>query len=180
VTLEPPGGPVLRPLAVGDADELHALVDANRAHLVPWMPWAGQERAGTVEFLDAAVVQAATGDGVQYAVLEGGRIAGTVGFHRVDWRNSAASIGYWLARGAQGRGLITRAVAALLDQAFDTWDLHRVEIRAAPDNARSRAVPERLGFVQEGILREAERHAGRFGDLVVYAMLAADWRTRHR
>jgi ribosomal-protein-serine acetyltransferase len=98
----------------------------------------------------------------------------------VDWRNSAGSIGYWLAADAQGRGLMTRAVAACLDHAFAAWDLHRIEIRAAPDNARSRAVPERLGFVQEGILREAERHADRFGDLVVYAMLAADWRARPR
>jgi ribosomal-protein-serine acetyltransferase len=178
--LHVPGGPSLRPLGVDDADELHALVDANRAHLLPWMPWAGQERAGTVEFLDAAVVQAATGDGAQYAILDGGRIAGTVGFHRVDWRNAAGSIGYWLAADAQGRGLMTRAVAACLDHAFDAWDLHRIEIRAAPDNARSRAVPERLGFVQEGILREAERHDDRFGDLVVYAMLAADWRARPR
>jgi ribosomal-protein-serine acetyltransferase len=175
-----PGGPTLRLLSVDDADELHALVDANRAHLLPWMPWAGEERAGTVEFLDAAVVQAATGDGAQYAILDAGRIAGTVGFHRVDWRNSAGSIGYWLAADAQGRGLMTRAVAACLDHAFGAWDLHRIEIRAAPDNARSRAVPERLGFVQEGILREAERHADRFGDLVVYAMLAADWRARPR
>ena len=116
---------------------------------MPWMPWAGQERAGTIEFLDAAVVQAATGDGAQYAVIDGGRIAGTVGFHRVDWRNSAGSIGYWLAADAQGRGLMTRAVAACLDHAFGAWDLHRIEIRAAPENApqprRARAARVRAG-----------------------------------
>jgi len=180
VTVAPPGGPALRPLGVDDADELHALVEANRAHLEPWMPWAGQERAGTVEFLDAAVVQAATGDGASYAVLDHQRIVGTAGFHRVDWRNASTSIGYWLARDAQGRGLITRAVTTLIEHAFGAWDLHRVEIRAAPDNVRSRAVPERLGFVQEGILRGSERHADRFGDLVVYGMLAPDWRARPR
>ncbi|MEP6952949.1 MAG: GNAT family protein [Solirubrobacteraceae bacterium] len=180
MTLELPGSPGLRPLGVDDADELHALVEANRAHLMPWMPWAGQERAGTVEFLDAAVVHAATGDGAHYAILEEGRIVGTVGLHRVDWRNAATSIGYWLAHDAQGRGLITRSVAALLEHAFDALDLYRVEIRAAPDNARSRAVPERLGFVQEGILRGSERHADRFGDLVVYGMLAPDWRAPPR
>lgn len=180
MTIDLGDGAALRPLAVTDADELHALVDANRAHLRPWMPWAGQDRAGTEEFLDAAVVQAATGDGAQYAVVRGGRIAGTAGFHRVDWRNASASIGYWLARDAQGHGLITRSVAALLDHAFGRWRLHRVEIRAAPGNARSRAVPERLGFVREGTLRGAERHADRFGDLVVYSMLAADWHARPR
>jgi ribosomal-protein-serine acetyltransferase len=174
------GGAALRPLAMTDADELHALVEANRDHLAPWMPWAGQDRAGTRDFLDAAVVQEATGDGAQYAITRNGAIAGTIGLHRVDWRNASVSLGYWLARDAQGHGLVTRAVELLLGQAFAVLGLNRVDIRAAPDNARSRAVPERLGFVEEGTLREAERHADRFSDLVVYALLAAEWRARAR
>ncbi|MGZ4267965.1 MAG: GNAT family N-acetyltransferase [Solirubrobacteraceae bacterium] len=170
----------LRPLGRHDADELHALIEANRAHLMPWMPWAGQERGGTVEFLAAAELRAAAGDGLQFAVAERGRIVGTAGYHRVDWRNLATSVGYWLAQDAQGRGIVTRAVAAMLDQAFGAWELHRVEIRAATGNARSRAVAERLGFTQEGVLRDAERHADGYHDLVVYAMLAADWNRRPR
>jgi RimJ/RimL family protein N-acetyltransferase len=50
----------------------------------------------------------------------------------------------------------------------------RVEIRAAPENARSRAIPERLGFTQEGTLRQVERVGDRYLDNVVYAMLAED------
>jgi ribosomal-protein-serine acetyltransferase len=166
----------LRPLAESDADELHAVITANRAHLLPRMPWTEQDRAGTVDFLRGAVAQAAANEGLHFAVLDGGRIVGVAGIHRVDWRNRSASIGYWLAADAQGRGLITRAVAALLDHAFGPWELNRVEVRAAPDNARSRAVAERLGFAQEGVLREAQRHTGRYDDLVVYALLAAEWR----
>ncbi len=112
---------VLRQLERSDADELHALIEANRAHLLPWMPWAGQDAAATGAFLQAAGEQAAAGDGVQFAVIEHGRIVGTTGFHRVDWRNAATSIGYWLAADAQGRGLITRGVAAMLDHAFGPW-----------------------------------------------------------
>jgi hypothetical protein len=52
----------------------------------------------------------------------------------------------------------------------------RVEIRAAPENARSRAIPERLGFTQEGTLRQVERVGDRYLDNVVYAMLAEDWK----
>lgn len=173
-------GAVLRPLQESDADELHAAVAANRSHLLPRMPWAGQDRGGTIEYLQGAAAQAAAGDGLQFAVVDGERIVGTAGFHHVDWRNAATSLGYWLAADAQGRGLITRAVVAMLDHAFGPWELHRVEIRAAPDNARSRAIPERLGFVQEGTLRGAEKHPERYGDLVVYGMLAADWRLRPR
>jgi ribosomal-protein-serine acetyltransferase len=70
---------------------------------------------------------------------------------------------------------MTEAVRALVDHAFGPWGLHRVEIGAAVENARSRAVPERLGFRAEGVRREAERHGERYLDVVVYAMLAGDW-----
>jgi ribosomal-protein-serine acetyltransferase len=76
----------------------------------------------------------------------------------------------------QGRGTMTAAVRALVDHAFGEWGLHRVVIEAAVDNAPSRAVPERLGFREEGVRRAAERHGERYLDLVVYAMLAVDWR----
>ena len=54
-------------------------------------------------------------------------------------------------------------------------ELNRVEIRAAPENRRSRAIPERLGFQREGVLRETERVGDRYLDEVVYGMIASDW-----
>jgi ribosomal-protein-serine acetyltransferase len=68
-----------------------------------------------------------------------------------------------------------RAVRALVDHAFGTWRLHRVEIRVAVDNARSRAIPERLGFKEAGLLSNAERIGERLIDQVVYAVLAVEW-----
>ena len=70
---------------------------------------------------------------------------------------------------------MTEAVRACVDHAFTTWKLNRVMIQAAVENTRSRAIPERLGFREEGILREVERIGDRMLDDVVYAMLAADW-----
>jgi ribosomal-protein-serine acetyltransferase len=57
------------------------------------------------------------------------------------------------------------------------WKLNRVEIRAAVANERSRAIPRRLGFTEEGVLRQAERVGDRFVDHVLYAMLAEDWQS---
>ena len=172
-----PGGAHLRLLEESDADELFALTDANRAHLEPWMPWVAFTRSpdDTLQFIRATRRQVGEDDGMQLAIVGAdGAIAGVVGLHRIDWPNRATSIGYWLAADRQGGGLVTEAVRALVEYAFEDRGLHRIEIAAAVGNARSRAVPERLGFREEGVQRAAERHGERYLDLVVYALLATD------
>jgi ribosomal-protein-serine acetyltransferase len=166
----------LRLLDETDAPELYALIDANRAHLAHWMPWApGQTLGHTLDFIRSTQKQIADNDGFQVALADQERIIGVLGFHGVDWANHATSIGYWLGEAAQGHGTMTRAVAALVDHAFTGWHLNRVEIRADVHNLRSRAIPQRLGFQQEGTLRGAARLGERYIDHAVYSMLAADW-----
>jgi ribosomal-protein-serine acetyltransferase len=175
---ELPGGYALRLLEESDAEELAALIVANCDHLAAWLAWARNERSAedVLPFIRATRKQIADNDGLQTAIVDpGGAIVGMVGYHGVDWRNSKTSIGYWLARDAQGRGTMTDAVRALVGHAFGTWKLNRVTIEAAVDNARSRRVPERLGFCEEGVLRQVERVGDRVMDHVVYALLADDW-----
>jgi ribosomal-protein-serine acetyltransferase len=165
----------LRLLEESDAQELYAVLDANRAHLAPWMPWASEQTLeDTLDFIRRTREQLESNDGFQTAIIEDGLIVGVVGFHGISWPNRLTRMGYWLAVPATGRGTVTRAVDALIDYAFDIWQLNRVEIRVGVDNARSRAIPERLGFTQEGILREAEHVGGRYIDHVLYALLASE------
>jgi ribosomal-protein-serine acetyltransferase len=162
-----------------DAVELTEAIAANREHLAAWLPWA--ETHGfqdSVEFLELQRLQVEANDGFDAALLVEGQIAGGVGFHRVDWVNRSTSIGYWLAADVQGRGLMTAAVTALLDYAFFEWDLHRVIIEVVVGNERSQAIPERLGFRQEAILREAKLVRGSHEDTRLYAMLAPEWGAR--
>lgn len=167
----------LRTLQESDARELYDLVAANREYLSRWMPWAPtQTYEGTLEFIRRGISQLGERQGAQLAIVQRGRIAGTIGYHRIDWANGATSLGYWLAQDAQGQGTMTAAVSVLLDHAFGAWKLNRVEIRAGEENRRSRAIPERLGFAREGLLREVELISGRYIDHVLYAMLARDWR----
>ena len=169
----------LRPVEDGDAEELHALIDANRSHLARWLAWAEpQTTAQTREFIARAHSQRAANDGFQGAIIEGGRIVGMVGFHGIDWPNRSTTLGYWLDQRAQGKGTMTEAVRAMVDHAFAEWGLNRVEIRLDVENARSRALAERLGFLREGVLRQALWVAGDFHDDAVYSMLAAEWRDR--
>ena len=172
-----PNGAVVRPLEEGDAEQLHSLVAANREYLAEWLPWAAAERTVEMsrEFVRVSQQQLAEDNGFQAAIVEDGAVAGVIGFHRVDWLNRATSLGYWIAASSQGRGTVTEAVRALTTYAFETWGLNRVEIRAAIGNTRSAAIPLRLGYVHEGVLRQSERHGESYKDIAVYSMLAADW-----
>jgi ribosomal-protein-serine acetyltransferase len=96
---------------------------------------------------------------------------------RVGRNEIDGELGYWIDEAHEGAGLVTRTCAALIEHAFAEMGLHRVTICAAPENARSRAIPERLGFTEEGRLREAERGGGGYHDLVVYGLLAQEWRS---
>ena len=165
----------LRPLAPSDAEELHALIEVNRAHLSLWLPWAaGQTFGHTVDFIRRTREQLAANDGFQAALVTGEELAGVVGYHGVDWNNRRTAIGYWLSEEWQGKGMMTAAVRFLTEHALSSWELNRVEIRAAVENWRSRAIPERLGFREEATMRRVERVGDRQLDCVVYAMVAGD------
>jgi ribosomal-protein-serine acetyltransferase len=167
---------VLRPVVEADVEPLYALVDEDREALSEWMPWAPEQTLeGTREFVAEARAQDARGDGFQAAVLVGGEVAGVVGFHGIDLVNRATAIGYWLSTRHQGRGVMTASVRAILDHAFGVRGLHRVAIHAAVENRRSRAIPERLGFAEEAVLRDSQLVRGRWLDGVLYSMLAPDW-----
>ncbi len=168
----------LTPLDVADAAALFALTDANRGHLRAWLPWLDGVRGveDTRAFIRTAEMQASRNDGAQFAVRVDGAIAGVIGHHRIDWRNRHTWLGYWLGEAYQGRGLVTAACWSLVAHAFDAARLNRVEIRCAVGNRRSCAIPQRLGFREEGVLREAEWLYDHFVDHVVYGMLASDWR----
>jgi ribosomal-protein-serine acetyltransferase len=163
-------GAYLRELRLDDLDEVYAVAQANQAHLAPWMPWAVKLLRNDTE----AYVRSSVEEGGQFVLVADAVIAGTMGFHRSDPRNDATSLGYWLAERHQGKGLMTAAVRALIGHAFGDLGLHRLEICCAPANARSRAIPERLGFTEEGVRRDGEKLAEGFRDLVVYSLLATD------
>ena len=131
-----------------------------------------------MEFIRETEAQAARNDGFQASILVDGKIAGVIGFTDVDWENRSTGLGYWLGGKYEGRGVMAEAVRTMVDHALMVWKLNRVEIRAAVENRRSRAIPERLGFSLDGTLRKAERVNGRYVDSAVYSMVAADWRSQ--
>lgn len=167
----------LRLLEERYADEIYAAVDRNRARLRQWLPWVDASHCpdDVKAFIRRSLHRLATNDGFDAAIFVAGQFAGNIGFHHLDWPNRRASIGYWLDESFERRGLMTAAVRAMTNHAIRTLKLNRVEIRAATANARSRAVPTRLGFRHEGTLRDAEFLDDQFVDHEVYGMVAREW-----
>jgi RimJ/RimL family protein N-acetyltransferase len=96
---------------------------------------------------------------------------GQVMLHTVSWRHKRAEIGYWLVRGARGRGTGRTAVSLVVDWAFATLGLDRIEITTTADNAGARALAKSLGFAEEGVMRARNHERGRRVDIVMLARL---------
>lgn len=167
----------LRLLEERHAVDLYALTDQNREHLRQWLPWVDATSSvdATRRFIQNGLKQYAAHRGFQAGIWYQGQLAGVVGYHKIDWHNRKTSIGYWLSASFQGKGIMTKACRALIDHAFHELMLNRIEIRCAAKNQKSRGIPERLGFSQEGISRQAEWLYNHYVDHVIYAILANDW-----
>ena len=171
-------GVCLRLLEEGHAEEVFAVVDRERAYLREWLPWV-DSTAGvddTRSFIKSALGQFAANEGFSAGIWQKGQIIGVIGTHKIDWLNHRVEIGYWIAAGAQGGGIVTAACRAVIDHAFKEWKLNRVEIHCATGNQKSCAIPKRLGFQLEGTKREAQFINGQYLDIDVYAMLSRDWK----
>jgi len=169
----------LRPREPGDAAEMYAIVEKHRNDLRRWLTWIDATRSASDvrRYAQYAYAQFERHSAFDYSIRESGALVGAIGLHSIEWENRCAQMGYWLSPEARGRGIVTRAAAALTSYAFGRLDLHRVEIRCVVENADSRAVAERLGFAYEGILSEAYHLHGQFRDIALYAMTATQTRS---
>jgi ribosomal-protein-serine acetyltransferase len=167
----------LRPVSVDQCANLYAVIDRNRVRLREWLPWAswsfGPDDLRT--FIREREADNAARTGLTTGIWLEGRLCGSIGLHAIDPRHRSTSVGYWLDASCAGRGIMTRACRAIVTEGFRNYGLHRMEIRCATGNGRSNAIPRRLGFVEEGILRESEWLHDHWVDLRVFSMLEQDW-----
>ncbi len=157
-----------------------AVIDANREHLRPWMIWLDGTKTAqdSLAFIHKNLEDVAAERGMALALRYRGAFVGTIGAHGKKHNTKSCDIGYWLAHDIQGRGVMTRAVKAFIHLLFNDYGFQRLTIRCAPENQRSRAIPERLGFSQEGTLRRIALVPGdrpdappKLTDLVMYSLL---------
>lgn len=161
-----------------DAPLLSAALEASLDDLRPWMPWAAEEPkplADRVALLRRFRGQFDLGTDFVYGIFERDEsaVVGGTGLHTRSGAD-ALEIGYWIRSERAGVGLATESTAALTRVAFELCNVERVDIRTDPANVRSRAIPQKLGYVEEATLRRRLAYPEP-RDVVVYSMFRDDF-----
>ncbi len=133
-------------------------------------------RAEALEEIYAFREQVVAGEGIRWILTERGRdeYIGDVGYFEFASEHARAEVGFLLARPYWKRGLMTEALAAVLEYGFHVKNLHRIEALVDPRNSACRRVLERSGFREEGTLRDYEFERDEFINLLLLSRLAAD------
>jgi RimJ/RimL family protein N-acetyltransferase len=169
----------LRALEPWQAEEMAQHVAAAQEYLSRWLSWvdAVAKPEGATEFLQRYADRQARGEGRIFGIWVDGKLSGGVLFRVWDNATGMCEVGVWLAPEVTGRGLVTAAVRHMIDWAFRTRGMHRVEWRCAAANEPSRRAAQRLGMRLDGTLREAFPLNGKRHDVEVWSVLATEWPT---
>lgn len=163
---------MIRPLRPEDAEELAALYLANRDFLAPFEP-ARPPEFFTPETQRGRIAARADDGFHRFAILDGDAIAGTISvFHIVREALQSGTVGYWVDRGRNGRGLATGAVEEAVAYMFGELGLHRAEAGTLVENVPSQRVLEKAGFERIGLARHYLRINGEWRDFLLFQRLA--------
>lgn len=166
---------ILKSIDTSETEAFFTLMDDNRKYLRQWLPWLDDTKSeqDAKRFIESAMAQRSDGLGVHYSIYYQGSIVGIVG-QTFKTSSQMSTIGYWLVESGQHKGIMTRCVDFLVKRDFQELNINRVEIRVATNNIRSRAIPERLDFKEEGRLRSVEWLYDHYVDHIVYGRLKSD------
>ncbi len=164
-------------------DDKHAapvfsLINNNRQYLREWLPWVDNMRSidNFKNYILKCKKESEQGSDFGYVIIYNGTVGGRIGIHNIDQQNKIASIGYWLTEDFAGKGIITKCCKTIIDYAFDILNVNRMEIKCGTQNLKSKAIPVRLNFKQEGIIRQGEFVNNTFiDDLFIFSMLKSEW-----
>jgi len=174
-------GLTLRELTAADAPSLHAHLTTDQVSRFISPPPASV--TGFERFIAWTHRERAAGRYACFAVVPDGETA-AVGLFQVrllEGRDGVAEWGFILGQAHWGTGLFLAGAQRVVDFAFETMGLHRLEARASVANGRGNGALRKLGAVHEGVLRRSFRKDGKLLDQSLWAILADEWRyARHR
>lgn len=172
----------IRPFHRGDGARVFVAIDEDREHLRAWLPWVDAHKTpeDTEVYVRKAYAWWILREDLPLLVETiDGEVLGGSGLHRFDWATRSFEIGYWIRKTREGHGFVSEAVKLATAIAFERLEASRVEIRCDRGNARSAAVPRRLGFAEQGVVKD-EDDDERERDMLVFvhgraSFDAQDW-----
>ena len=179
-------GPVeVRPLRGRDGADWSAVRTRNERWLSPWegrpprqrhTPWSVRNSPSAfTAMLRTQRREARAGRMLPFGITVDGRLRGALTVAGVTrGAYDGAHVGYWVDEEVAGRGVMTTALALVLDHCFGPVGLHRVEAAVRPENAASLRVVRRLGFAEEGLHRRYLFIDEAWRDHLSFALLAED------
>ena len=170
----------ITPLDLRDASAIFLETERSRRYLREYLPWVDCVKGveDTCNFINAETKLIHEGRKIHVTIWQDDAFCGIASLFDIDKVNRSATIGYWLGKRHQGKGLMTRTVKALIDHAISQLHLNRLELRAHTENLQSQGVAKRLGFQHEGTLKQAEWLYDKYVDLNVYGMTAERWKAQ--
>lgn len=169
---------LLRSLSYEMTDPLFHLIQNNRSYLQNWISWIETIKtySDCRNFVQGVRYKDIFAGQWVYAILDQGELVGLLDFNEGERDLRQISIGYWLDEAAQGKGIVSQAVVKCIDYVFEELDVHRILIKCADQNQKSKAIPIRLGFTWEGVYHDAGTVNGKTVDMITYSMLYRDWK----
>ncbi|MFD1851772.1 GNAT family N-acetyltransferase [Oceanobacillus bengalensis] len=141
----------------GDGEAVYQAMQASKNELIEWLEFArNEDPLETVERnVREAHINFLKRDDLRLHIFhrETGEFIGSTGLHNINWKVPKFEIGYWIDTRYSGKGYMTEAIEGVTMYALYALGANRIEIRCDTKNKKSRAIPERLGYTLEGILR---------------------------
>ena len=112
-------------------------------------------------------------EGIVWAItlINTNKLIGTISYHRIEKENYRAEIGYMLDPAFWRKGIVSEAMATIIEFGFDIMKLHSIEANINPGNAASANILKKFKFVKEAYYKENYYFDGRFLDTEIYSLL---------
>jgi len=172
---------MLRTYLEDDAAEHFDLINTNRKHLRAFLSWADAHNKVTqsLEYIRHTRQQQDTQQALMMGIFKDYRLIGEVAMHQWDYELKKAQIGYWIAKDAEGKGIMQSCLHRFFNYIFQTLDMNKLEIRFIPSNTRSAKIAERMNCKIEGVLRDSYFINGKLEDLVITGVLREEWKAEY-
>ncbi len=168
---------VLKEIELSDAEDIFKLIDSDRKNLRTWLSFidSTKEIEDTKDFIRSILFLPKDIRDLVTVIIYNEQKIGLIGFKLTDFVNKKTEIGYWISKEFENKGIVTKSVVKMIDYAFNTLNLNRIQIKCGIGNEKSSKIPKKLNFKFEGIERSAELLNGKFIDAEVYSILKDEW-----